>query len=157
MVADVIWRGPERIELNGTCRQHPVAGVLGTENTPANGQCEDCRELAVADTMTVHFTACKKPWDCALPHPRKPGPKRKAHTYRLSQLTNITTCSNLFRSYFSFRKDLEAQLSHRAGVEQPTPRGAFSPEIFMGYCNKRGAYTPICIPPHLSLKQIYGF
>ena len=61
VVADVIWRGPvHHQEFYGQCRDHPAPGVSFAENTPENGKCRDCRVLAVEDTMTAHYTACKK-------------------------------------------------------------------------------------------------
>ena len=61
VVADVIWRGPQdRDEFFGQCRDHPAPGVTYAENTPETGKCYDCRVLPVEDTMTVHYTACKK-------------------------------------------------------------------------------------------------
>jgi len=85
VVADVIYRGPEEPDRMGQCRQHPMDGSSANSNTPENGKCEDCRILPVNETKTVHFTACKKPWECNVPHPRVPGPKRKAHAYRLQE------------------------------------------------------------------------
>ena len=85
VVADVIYRGPEQPQMIGQCRQYPVVDGDFANNTPDKGQCEDCRVLPVAETRTVHFTACKKPWDCTVPHPRIPGPRMKAHAYRLQE------------------------------------------------------------------------
>ena len=60
VVADVRWRGPERKdEYFEKCRQ------------PQWQSCEDCRVTPVELVKSVHYTACKKPWECTLPHPRK--------------------------------------------------------------------------------------
>jgi len=84
VVADVIYRGPEEPGMVGQCRQYPVDGNFES-NTPENGKCHDCRVLPVSETKTVHFTACKKPWECRLPYPRVPRERMKAHTYRLQE------------------------------------------------------------------------
>lgn len=89
VVADVIYRGPERPEMMGQCRQYNRKHVASRNNRPELGGCEDCRVLPVEETKTVHFTACKKPWDCTLPYPRVPGPKMKAHTYRLQEYVRL--------------------------------------------------------------------
>jgi hypothetical protein len=89
VVADVLWRGPNEMQYEGQCRDHPADGDYQA-NTPANGKCEDCRVVPVEETMTVHYTACKKPWDCMMPKPRVPGQGRREHTYRLKELTNVT-------------------------------------------------------------------
>lgn len=67
VVADVIWRGPDGMEYLNQCRDYPRDGNF-KKNTPNNGQCEDCRILPVEETMTVHYTACKKPWECKVRH-----------------------------------------------------------------------------------------
>lgn len=85
VVADVIYRGPERKEYIGQCRKYPAYGVNFVDNTPAQGQCEDCRILPVHETMTVHYTACKKPWECTIPYPRVPKARMKEHKYRLQE------------------------------------------------------------------------
>lgn len=58
VVADVIWRG--RDQFFGQCRDHSEPGVSSAENTPENARCHDCRILPVDETMTAHYTACKK-------------------------------------------------------------------------------------------------
>jgi len=90
VVADVIWRGPVKEEYMGECRDYPAPGLSHKDNTPQNSQCHDCRILPVEETMTVHYTACKKPWECTIPTPRVPNKRNKAHTYRLQQLTNVS-------------------------------------------------------------------
>jgi hypothetical protein len=124
VVADVIWRGPQRMEHHMQCREYPKDG-----NFEANTKCEDCRVTPIELVKTVHYTACKKPWECALPHPRVPHDKN--HVYRLSHLTNITTCGLLFRKWFELRHDLELQLK-QYDVEPVTHEGTFYSRVFPG-------------------------
>ena len=154
VVADVIWRGPHRSELNGTCRDYPLDGDF-ENNTPENGKCEDCRILPIEETMTVHYTACKKPWECAIPYPRKPRDKRQE--YRLQHLTNITTCGLLFEKYFDYRRHIEDQINAVTGTEVSTRDGTFFPEYFKGYCVPRKGYLPMAIPDEFDMKSVYGF
>ncbi|GAX14845.1 hypothetical protein FisN_29Lh053 [Fistulifera solaris] len=155
VVADVIWRGPDHMEYHGQCRQYPPAGVLHENNTPAKGLCQDCRTLPVEETYTVHYTACKKPWECLLPTPRNPRDKR--HVYRLKELTNVTTCGLLFRQYFNYRQEVE-QLLTAHGLEPKKYEGSFHPEYFMGYCKRAGGYDPmLSIPDDSDMNMIYGF
>lgn len=154
VVADVIWRGPNRMEHLGQCRQYPVSGDFDN-NRPENGQCEDCRTLPVEETYTVHYTACAKPWECRIPHPRVPRNPKQA--YRLRELTNVTTCGLLFRKYFDFRKDIEDRMAKVIGMSPSQRNGKFQPEQFLGYCKRSGGYESINIPDDLDLKQIYGF
>lgn len=160
VVADVIWRGPEFFEEHhGQCRQYPLDGVIFSDNTPDNGYCHDCRVLPINETNTVHFTACKKPWECAMPYPRDPGPRRKPHKYRLQELTNITTCGLLFREYFSIRRDIELRIIEQGGLlQRKIETGDYHPEYFLGYCKRAGIYNPIEFQTEdFDMKQIYGF
>jgi hypothetical protein len=90
----------------------------------------------------------QKPWECELPHPRVP--KDKSQGYRLSHLTNITTCGLLFRKWFELRNDLEGQLKE-FNVEPTKHDGSFYPEYYMGY-------MPMNPPPEGfdTMKQING-
>jgi hypothetical protein len=155
VVADVIWRGPDHMEHHGQCRQYPPVGVLPRNNTPEKGLCQDCRILPVEETYTVHYTACKKPWECLLPSPRNPRDKR--HVYRLKELTNVTTCGLLFRQYFNYRQEVEELLTAH-GLDQKNYEGSFHPEYFMGYCKRAGEYDPmLSIPEDFDMQMIYGF
>jgi hypothetical protein len=172
VVADVIWRGPERPDLNGTCRQHPLGDNPTVEsflsNRPEVGKCEDCRILPLEQTMSVHFTACKKPWDCTVPYPRVPNRRNKEHSYRLANLTNKTTCKRLFQAYFGLRREFEQMLHSRhasryasryAMTEETkvTMAGSYKPEYFGGYCNGGGGYISIQLPETFNATTVYGF
>jgi hypothetical protein len=155
VVADVIWRGPKRMEHFGQCRQHPQPGVEFVDNTPENGQCTDCRIMAVDQVKSVHYTACKKPWECSLPHPRVP--KNPEEKVRLKELTNITTCGLLFEKWFDLRRDFEEKLS-MIGRVKPSPRnGKYESRYFGGYCQVKGKYFAMNPPPEdFDIKSLYG-
>jgi hypothetical protein len=156
VVADVIYRGPENTAMVGQCRQYPVDGVFES-NTPENGQCEDCRILPIGETKTVHFTACKKPWECTIPYPRTPRENMKAHAYRLQELTNITTCGVLFHEYFQIRREIESVIAQVKGVARFNPNGTFHEDFFLGYCERRGKYKSMNLPDGLTMDTVYGF
>jgi hypothetical protein len=150
VVADVLWRGPLLMEHHLQCREHPKDG-----NYEANTKCEDCRVTPLELVKSVHYTACKKPWECVLPYPRKPQDAQQQ--YRLNHLTNVTTCGHLFTKWFALRQDLEDELQRTAGVEPAAHEGGFHPEFFMGYCSRQGRYIPMNPPPDgFDMKQIYG-
>ncbi|CAB9524363.1 expressed unknown protein [Seminavis robusta] len=153
VVADVLWRGPHAMEFHMQCRQYPHEGYTFTNNTIEYSACQDCRITPVADTKTVHYTACKKPWECIDPKPRRP--RDKAHVYRLENLTNRTTCHLLFAEWFRTRREFE-QLLARA-VEPATAEGQFLPDAFLGYCKKRWKYIPMVPPPEgFDVNSLYG-
>ena len=156
VVADVIWRGPDHMEHAGQCRDHPLDGIYEA-NTPENGKCQDCRVIPIDEAKTVHYTACKKPWQCSLPHPRIPGGKRKAHAYRLRELTNVTTCGLLFAKYFEIRQDIEQQIVQQGGFAAKERKGSFHPEHFLGYCRREGGYDSMEIDEQFDMKMVYGF
>jgi len=160
VIADVIWRGPNGPQEHvGECRDYPSPGVAHKDNTPTKGQCHDCRILPVDQTMTVHYTACKKPWECTIPTPRIPAARNKAHTYRLQELTNVTTCKLLFREYFAFRRDVELKIAEatKASTKIKSPKGSFHPDAFLGYCKNSRQYIPMELPDGFSMRQAYGF
>lgn len=156
VVADVIWRGPPRPDLLDHCREYPVQpGVTLEENTPRNGHCRDCRILPVEQTKSAHYTACKKPWECSLPHPRKP--KDPKLQYKLNELTNITTCGLLFQKWFELRQDFEDRLQDAAGVVPSHRNGRFEAMYFGGNCRGRGNYIAMNPPPdNYDIAQLYG-
>jgi hypothetical protein len=144
VVADVRWRGPARNEeYHLKCRQKQ------------SQTCEDCRITPIEKVKTVHYTACKKPWECRLPHPRKT--RNTADQYRVDNLTNMTTCGKLFEKWFALRHDFETQLEKTAGVVPPNRVGSYEPNSFLGYCKGRGQYVPMNPPPDdFDVSKIYG-
>lgn len=159
VVADVIWRGPARMEYYHQCRNHPAPGISFANNTIENDQCYDCRVLPLEETMTVHYTACKKPWECRIPYPRVPQPGNKAHAYRLQQLTNVTTCRELLHVYFTYRQDVETRIAQALDSKPKTiANGTFESETFLGYCARSGGYIAMeQLPEDFDMKQVYGF
>jgi len=159
VVADVIWRGPNGKEHMHQCRDYPAPGIEPEQNTPENGQCYDCRTLPVDQTITAHFTACKKPWECTVPKPRIPRDKRQV--YRLQHLTNATTCGLLFAKYFEYRLDIEQRIARVIGgssMASDTASGGYFPEYFRGFCDGAGRYrTMNTLPDDFDMKRVYGF
>ncbi|GKY98801.1 hypothetical protein MPSEU_000836300 [Mayamaea pseudoterrestris] len=153
VVADVIWRGPDGSIHMHQCRDYPHDGNY-TRNTPENGECEDCRILPVEETITAHYTACKKPWECQVPTPFTP--RNKDHAYRFAELTNVTTCGKLFNKWFTYRLQLEQRIADKMGTSFNAPDGTFQTDFFRGYCKGRGQYVPMQSLQG-DLSQVYGF
>jgi hypothetical protein len=150
VVADVIWRGPDRMEHHMQCREYPLDG-----NFEANTQCEDCRITPIEEVNTVHYTACKKPWECTIPHPRQTNNEKQK--YRLSHLTNITTCGMLFSKWFELRQDFEDLLEKGTGLKPSQRDGIFEKGYFKGNCANPGRYIPMIPPPEgFDVKKLYG-
>lgn len=154
-MADVIWRGPVQMQHYGQCREYPRRGDTFDVNRPEYGKCRDCRVLPIEEIKSAHYTACKKPWECQLPHPRVP--RNKDHVHRLQELTNVTTCGLLFRKWFDLRHDFEDALERVTGIVPAQRDGSFHPEYFAGSCASRGQYIPMATPRQdFDITQIYG-
>ena len=114
----------------------------------------DCRVFPVEETYTVHYTACRKPWQCR--H------NEQNRSTAMTATTNSTTCGSLMREFYRYREDLEQQL--HTVIEYPMGNrrsNAFYPDIFLGYCMSRhgeGFYRAMAdFPTHFEMKMIYGF
>jgi hypothetical protein len=161
VAADVIWRGPERKdEHHLQCRDYPRTKLPnGEPDYASNKKCEDCRMTPLEKVKTVHYTACKKPWECQIAYPRVPRDKRQA--YRLQNLVSIDNCSKLVKEWFQLRQEFEDALEAASnGQVKPSARnGVYYKEFFLGYCRGEngGNYIPIEPPPDdFDIKKIYG-
>jgi len=159
VAADVLWRGPQRKnEHHLQCREHPRTLLPnGQPDYASNTQCEDCRNTPVASVKTAHYTACKKPWECKVAHPRVPRDKRQS--YRLENLVNVTYCMELVREWFVLRREFEEALEVASeGKTKPASRtGGYEDGYFLGYCHREGGYVAMEPPPDgFDVKRIYG-
>jgi len=164
VVADVIWRGPDLIEYNGMCRRFPRGGP--TQIEIGGLDCEDCRIVPPHLVKTMHYTACHKPWECSVPHPRVPGDQRQV--YRLSHLTNITTCMLMHKEWFQLRQELEDSIVEIIRGDNnsakkmansklmPERVGTFEKEFFLGYCRNSYDYIPMVLPENFTIERIYA-
>jgi len=159
VAADVIWRGPEHFEEHKhQCREYPRTTLAdGKPDYASNTKCEDCRNTPIESVKSAHYTACKKPWECTIAHPRVPRDKRQK--YRLENLVNVTYCMNLVREWFEIRKEFETALEVASnGQVKASPRiGTYEDQYFLGYCKRSGGYIPIEPPPvDFDIKKMYG-
>jgi hypothetical protein len=161
VAADVIWRGPERKDQHHLqCRDYPRTKLPnGEPDYASNTKCEDCRMTPISQVKTVHYTACKKPWECQIAYPRVPRDKRQA--YRLQNLVSIDNCSKLVREWFKLRQEFEDALETASnGQVKPSARdGVYYKDYFLGYCRGEngGNYIAIQPPPDdFDIKKVYG-
>jgi len=159
VAADVIWRGPERADEHKLqCREYPQTTLAnGKPDYASNTICEDCRNTPIEKVRTAHYTACKKPWECTMAHPRVPRDKKQS--YRLENLVNVTYCMNLVREWFELRREFESALEVASnGQVKPSPRtGTYEDQYFLGYCRRSGGYNAIePLPDNFDIKSIYG-
>jgi hypothetical protein len=120
-----------------------------------NTDCEDCRITPLELVKTVHYTACRKPWECSLPHP--PQENDPGYQYERDNLTNVTTCGLLFKKWFEARREVETLLEKNcSNYTTPAINGEYHPEYFLGYCVGPGDYIPMTPPPaSVDMNAIY--
>ena len=76
--------------------------------------CEDCRETPFENIKTIHYTTCRKPWEC--PYLKPPQP---------------TLCKDAHFAWYKIRQQLELSWGY-----QPPSTGNWHYERTLGYCNR---------------------
>ena len=76
--------------------------------------CEDCRETPFETIKTIHYTTCRKPWEC--PYLKPPQP---------------TLCKDAHHAWYKIRQQLEVSWGY-----QPPSIGNWHYERTLGYCNR---------------------
>lgn len=148
---DVVRRGTA-VELN-QCRYNWMgmdvryrANPNFRKNHPKRGQCrndrkecEDCRATPTSLIKSVHYTQCRKPWNCV-----------GTGVHGGAQGTAIDTdaghyekCMEIIERWHSYRSDLEHQWHQLTGDQQLLSfntggRPNYKPEIFHGHCHGEG-------------------
>jgi len=107
-----------RQKNNGKCRD-------GRE------ECQDCRDVALEEIYSVHFTLCSKPWKC----PMKVGSSDK----------ESSICAKFHGEWFRIREDYDRKRAMEEGVVYKKPTGSYKPDVYRGYCTSNGerGYVPI--------------
>lgn len=114
-------------------------GVGGCRNGLA--YCEDCMTTDFANIYCVHYTMCRKPWQCqatGLPGGKKPGGERA--TAINTDTVNLDHCLELVHQWHDLRKDLEDQLfalSKDESIRNGT-KGSYRVDVFNGHCKGDG-------------------
>merc|ERR1712151_223267 len=87
VAAKVTWdqRTRKRESYFGKCNRYPRKG------TEPDTSCEDCRNTPIPLVHSVHFTACRKPWTCAVPETGTESRPKKRKRFN-TEVLNITVC-----------------------------------------------------------------
>eukprot|EP00543_Licmophora_paradoxa_P008740 CAMPEP_0202454458 /NCGR_PEP_ID=MMETSP1360-20130828/12184_1 /ASSEMBLY_ACC=CAM_ASM_000848 /TAXON_ID=515479 /ORGANISM="Licmophora paradoxa, Strain CCMP2313" /LENGTH=303 /DNA_ID=CAMNT_0049073775 /DNA_START=62 /DNA_END=973 /DNA_ORIENTATION=+ len=105
--------------------------------------CEDCMVTDVKKIKNVHFTECRKPWNC-VGIGVKGGAKGKAID---TNAGSYEKCMELVRLWHGYRTDFENKLYALTKDEsvRKAQSGVYKTEIFMGHCHGEGGvnYTQI--------------
>ena len=122
---------PEKgVELN-RCRINQMVDNPHFDNVgkcrDGREECEDCRTTELNDIYSSHFTLCGKPWHCNV------------------NSDPDSLCSKLHSEWFRIRRSYEESRGDDDVLKfVPKLEGSYRPEIFHGYCTKRG-YLPLKI------------
>mmetsp|Transcript_6430 Transcript_6430/g.10458 ORF Transcript_6430/g.10458 Transcript_6430/m.10458 type:complete len:502 (-) Transcript_6430:2036-3541(-) len=151
------------VELNG-CRYNHMGANIFYDNVPnfirkykdLHGKCrrnvegcEDCRKTDMSLIKNIHFTNCRKPWNCS-------GCKEVAEqcTGKNDHIDPRTAdydhCMEVARTWHEMRNDLEQKIVALTGndkVLSEGQKGTYKKDVFMGHCDADGqiGYVPIAV------------
>ena len=143
------------VELNG-CRYNHMGANIFYEDVPnfikrykdLHGKCrrnvegcEDCRKTDLALIKNIHFTNCRKPWNCAGVSSTNKGDIDP-------RTANYEHCMEIVQKWHGMRSDLEQSIAEVSGDPTKVAEGQsgdFKRNIFMGHCSDNGqkGYLPI--------------
>jgi hypothetical protein len=124
---------------------HPnFALKFGRKNQCRNNNpddiCEDCMHTDFEKIYSVHYTKCRKPWQCmaqGTPNGKLNGARESAIETRVVDLDH---CLLLVRKWHEIRKDFEDQLFELTKDEsiKNGTIGDYRSDVFLGHCNGDG-------------------
>jgi hypothetical protein len=146
------------VELNG-CRYNHMGANIFYDNVPnfirkykdLHGKCrrdvdgcEDCRKTDMSLIKNIHFTNCRKPWNCA----GCKGSKCPGKGNIDPRTADYDHCMQVARTWHEMRNDLEQQIVALTGnskVLSEGQKGSYKKDVFMGHCDADGqsGYVPI--------------
>ena len=150
-----IVRPNTTVELNG-CRYNHMGANIFYEDVPnfirrykdLHGKCrrnvegcEDCRKTDTNLIKNIHFTKCRKPWNCAGVSSINKGDIDP-------RTTDFDHCMVVVRKWHQMRTDLEQKIVEATGGDTKVLEGQsgdYRRDVFMGHCSKNGqnGYLPI--------------
>jgi len=142
------------VELNG-CRYNHMGANVFYEDVPnfirrykdLHGKCrrnvegcEDCRRTDVSLIKNIHFTNCRKPWNCA-------GISSMSKGNIDPRTADYDHCMEVVGKWHKARTDLEARIANVTGDGEVLrgQSGAYRRDVFMGHCKEdcQDGYLPI--------------
>ena len=143
------------VELNG-CRYNHMGANIFYEDVPnfirrykdLHGKCrrnvegcEDCRKTDLSKIYNIHFTNCRKPWNCA-------GKSSTSKGNIDPRTADYGHCMQVVRKWHEMRADLEGKIANVTGDTNQVwegQKGEYKKDVFMGHCSDDGqsGYVPI--------------
>mmetsp|Transcript_18262 Transcript_18262/g.27666 ORF Transcript_18262/g.27666 Transcript_18262/m.27666 type:complete len:535 (-) Transcript_18262:217-1821(-) len=130
--------------------RHPKKGQCRNDR---GDDCEDCRLTPLSQITSIHYTQCRKPWNC-ISIGADGGNKGSAID---TWSGNLTKCLEVVTFWHSLRTDLEQSLYKLTqDSELVHKKGSYREEIFQGHCIGEGGenYSPISSVADTTLAQI---
>ena len=106
--------------------------------------CEDCQRTPMSNIYNIHYTQCRKPWNCI-----GLGSKDKGASKTSIPEDSVVKdhCMELLQIWHSFRTDLEQKLEQLTGDTsiRELQSGSYKKEVFQGHCKEDGqaGYLPL--------------
>lgn len=130
------------VELNH-CRHNHMGMDVRARGRCRNGlaDCEDCMITDVDKIYSVHYTMCRKPWQCQATGAsggKKPGGERASALN--TNTVNLEHCLDLVHKWHTLRQDFEKQLyslTKDEAIKNGTI-GNYRPDVFGGHCQGDG-------------------
>jgi len=133
MGMDVRYRHPP----NYTPRYVKKEFIGGCRN--ALEYCEDCMVTDFENIYSVHYTMCRKPWQC-IAKPDDGITDCKKGKCLDTNVVNVEHCYEVIKEWHKLRTEVEEELLKMTGDETIVEgqKGDYKNDIFMGHCNDDG-------------------
>lgn len=139
----------------GFKRNHPKVGKCRNDLD----YCEDCMNTNVSEIYNIHFTLCRKPWNCI-------GERSSVHGVGKQSINedqlNYDHCMKLITIWHNVRSDLENKmisLTSDSTINEGR-KGDYFKDIFQGHCTENGGSGYVPLAGHkesfMKLPEIYG-
>jgi hypothetical protein len=98
--------------------------------------CEDCQYTNMSDVYNIHYTLCRKPWNCVGERSSE-YPMLKSKAIPEGQV-RYEHCMEMLTEWHTIRTDLEYQLYQLTGdtTIHHGQIGTYKPNVFQGHCTE---------------------
>jgi hypothetical protein len=140
MGVDILFR-----DLPGFRPGHPKAGKCRNNLD----YCEDCLKTNMSIVYNIHYTLCRKPWNCVGERSSE-HPNLKSKAIPEGQV-RYDHCMEMLYEWHKIRTNLEDQLLQLTGDTsiQNGRTGTYKRDVFLGHCakNSGSGYLQIAAKP----------
>lgn len=124
--------------------RHPKVGKCRNDQE----YCEDCMHTALDKIFNIHYTQCRKPWNCIGMGSTEEGADKFAIP---EDSVHLDHCMQLLTVWHDYRTDLEKKLLALTGDDEVLSGqiGSYKRDVFQGHCKGNGGsqYIPLSIQP----------